>query len=306
MSQRACYIDSLVLPIRPQGSSEKVMALEIKPLNGAFGGEVLGLNLAEEGAATKADIHKAWLKHGVLLFRSQRFSHGSLVEFSCQFGGLERNPASEKYESGAGLLPEVWIISNVVENGEPIGALGAGEAEWHTDMSYIAEPPMGSILYAWEVPDQGGNTWFLDMRAAYESLTDAQRRALEDRRANHSASLTSVGDLRKGATAPTDVTKEPGAKHPIVRTHPETGTKALYLGRRSLAYIEGLKVAKSEKLLDRLWEHCTQSQFMFEHTWRAGDLIMWDNRCVMHRRDPFDPKARRIMYRTQIKGDQPR
>ena len=173
-------------------------------------------------------------------------------------------------------------------------------------MSYIAEPPMGSILYAWEVPDEGGNTWFLDMRAAYRSLPDDLRNALVNRRANHSSSLTSVGDLRRGATAPTDVTKEPGAKHPVVRTHPETGTKALYLGRRSWAYIEGFEVDKSEELLDRLWDHCRQPEFMFKHKWRSGDLIMWDNRCVMHRRDPFDPKTRRIMYRTQIKGDQPR
>ena len=282
------------------------MTISIERLDGGLGIAVRGVDLsAPLDTTTFRQIERAWLDQGVVLFRGQRLDDGALVDFSRRFGELEPNPASELQAPGAGHLPYVWIISNVVEDGEPLGSLGAGEAEWHTDMSYIEEPPKASALYAIEVTAQGGDTWFLDMRAAYASLPRDIRQAIEGRRVNHSASLTSVGGLRKGAAAPTDVTKESGAKHPIVRTHPETGAQALYLGRRSWAYIEGMSAADSEVFLDRLWALCVQPRFMTRHSWQVGDLIVWDNRRVMHRRDAFDPSERRIMHRTQIKGDRP-
>ena len=283
------------------------MVNNIEALAGGLGAEALGIDLSTPlSTAMFKEIHAAWLDHGVLLFREQRLDDRVLVEFSRRFGELEPNPASELQETGVGSSSEVWVISNVVEDGRPIGSLGAGEAEWHTDMSYIEEPPMASALHALEVPAQGGNTWFLNMTAAYADLAEDLRDEVDGRRANHSSSLTSVGEVRKGASAPTDVTIEPGTMHPIVRTHPETAAKALYLGRRSWAYVEGLSVPESEALLDKLWAHCAQPRFMTEHVWRAGDLILWDNRCVMHRRDAFDASARRVMHRTQIIGDRPR
>ena len=273
---------------------------------GAFGAVVVGADLAALSQTDFIEIHKAWLAHGVLLFRDQCLGDPALVDFSRRFGPLESYPASEHWEAGGGPSPDVWVISNVVENGRPIGSLGAGEAEWHTDMSHIEMPPMASALYALEVPAAGGDTWFLDMTEAYESLPQDLLGAIEGRSIKHASSLTSVGELRKSAAPPTDAISEPGAVHPIVRTHPETGVKALYLGRRSWAYVVGLPLAESEALLDRLWAHCAQPQFTFAHAWRAGDLILWDNRAVMHRRDAFDGGARRIMHRTQIKGDRPR
>ena len=283
------------------------MTLDIQPLDGAAGAEIRNVDLsASITASTFQEIRRAWLDHSLLLFGGQQLDDLALLGFSRRFGELEPNPASEIQETGTGPSPEVWVISNVVEGGRPIGSLGAGEAEWHTDMSFIETPPMASALYALEVPPQGGNTWFLDMTAAYASLPGDLSSAIDGHRVNHSASLTSVGGLRKGARPPTDVTAEPGTKHPIVRTHPETAAKALYLGRRSWAYVEGLSMSESEALLDRLWAHCTQPQFTTEHVWQAGDLMLWDNRSLMHRRDAFDAGARRIMHRTQIKGDRPR
>ncbi len=283
------------------------MTIDVVPCAGGLGAEIAGVDLAAPlSGADFSVIHGAWVEHGVLVFRGQRLDDPALVGFSRRFGDLDSSPASELQESGGGALSEVWVVSNVLEDGRPIGSLGAGEAEWHTDMSYVEAPPKASALYALEVPARGGNTWFLNMTAAYDSLPDDLRETVRDRRANHPSSFTSVGDLRQGAAAPADARTAPGAKHPMVRTHPETGQQALYLGRRSWAYVEGLPVAGSEALLDRLWAHCTQPEFMLEHAWRRGDLVLWDNRCVMHRRDAFDASARRIMHRIQIKGDCPR
>ena len=197
------------------------------------------------------------------------------------------------------------MISNIIENGVAIGALGAYEAIWHTDMSYNPEPPMGSALYALEVPPAGGDTGFANMYRAYETLPDELRRQVEGRLCRHNSSRNSAGELRRGYGEAIDPREAPGADHPIVRTHPVTGRKALFLGRRRNAYTQGLDLAASEALLDRLWQHATKPEFTWYQQWRVGDLVMWDNRCVLHRRDEFDPNSRRLMHRTQIQGDRP-
>jgi taurine dioxygenase len=184
--------------------------------------------------------------------------------------------------------------------------LGDKEAEWHTDMSYVAEPPMASVLHSLEIPAKGGDTSFANMYKALETLPDDLRREIEGRVCNHDSSTTSVGELRAGAGAVVDVRVAPGAKHPMIRTHPATGGKALYLGRRLNAYVPGLDLAASEKLLDALWAHCTKPEFAWTHRWRVGDLLIWDNRAAIHRRDSFSGAERRVMHRTQIKGDRPR
>jgi taurine dioxygenase len=193
----------------------------------------------------------------------------------------------------------------VVENGQPIGQLGAYEAVWHTDMSYVAAPPSASALYSLEAPPSGGNTGFCNMYLAYDTLPAGLRHDIEGRLCRHDASRNSAGELRRGFVDAPDPTQVVGAEHPVVRTHPVTGRKALFLGRRPNAYIPGLPLADSEALLDALWAHCTKPEFAWYQQWRKGDLILWDNRCVMHRRDAFDPAARRVMHRTQIKGDRP-
>jgi taurine dioxygenase len=199
-------------------------------------------------------------------------------------------------------LPEIYIVSNVKLNGEPIGSLGAGEAVWHTDMSYLDTPPMASTLYAIEVPPSGGNTSFCSMYAIYEALPTELKRRIAGLKIKHDGTYNSGGFLRQGVTATDDPRTSPGAVHPLVCTHPDTGRQMLYLGRRRNAYLVGLELAESEALLDELWRFVERPEFKWEHVWRVGDLVMWDNRCTMHRRDPFDDATRRIMHRTQIKG----
>lgn len=285
------------------------MAMEIVPATAALGAEVRGLDLSKP--LSDADIEalkEAWADHIVLLFRGQDLTDEDLIRFSRHFGTLDIAPASATDYAGAQekSRPEIWIISNVVENGKPIGALGDKEAEWHTDMSYVEEPPMASVLYSLEIPSKGGDTSFANMYKAYEALPAELKRAVEGRIVNHDSSTTSVGELRAGAGAVTDVRLAPGAKHPMVRTHPVTGGKALYLGRRLNAYVEGLELDESERLLDALWAHCAKPEFSWTHKWRVGDLLIWDNRAAIHRRDGFDGSERRVMHRTQIKGDRPR
>lgn len=285
------------------------MTIEVIPSGAALGAEVRGVDLSKpltDDAFTA--IQQAWYDHIVLLFRGQKLSDGDLIRFSRHFGELDIAPASATDMAGAQekSRPEIWIISNVLENGKPIGALGDKEAEWHTDMSYVAAPPMASVLYSLEIPKTGGDTSFANMYKALEALPVDLRAAVEGRSCNHDASTTSVGELRAGADAVVDVRAAPGAKHPAIRTHPATGGKALYLGRRLNGYIEGYSVEESERLLDRLWAHCAKPEFSWTHKWAVGDLLIWDNRCAIHRRDGFDGRERRVMHRTQIKGDAPR
>ncbi|HEY4342957.1 MAG TPA: TauD/TfdA family dioxygenase [Parvibaculum sp.] len=285
------------------------MAIEVIPTGTALGAEVRGLDLTRPLSLETFDaIQQAWYDHMVLLFRGQKLSDDDLIAFSQHFGALDIAPASGTDMAGAQekSRPEIWIISNVVENGKPIGALGDKEAEWHTDMSYVEEPPMASVLHSLEIPAKGGDTSFANMYKALETLPADLRREIEGRMCNHDSSTTSVGELRAGAGAVLDVRVAPGAKHPMIRTHPATGGKALYLGRRLNAYIPGLELDASEKLLDALWAHCTKPEFAWTHRWRVGDLLIWDNRAAIHRRDSFNGSERRVMHRTQIKGDRPR
>ncbi|MCG8692701.1 MAG: TauD/TfdA family dioxygenase [Minwuiales bacterium] len=280
--------------------------MELVPLGPALGAEVRHLDISKPlDDATVAALRDAWLEHGLLLFRDQTLNETALADFSHYFGDLEPPPASERRtrsEAGSEVCPDVWVISNVIENGKAIGSLGAGEAEWHTDMSYIDEPPSASILFGLEVPPAGGDTHFADMYKALDRMPEDLHSRIAGRKARHDSSYTSAGDLRLGAEAVVDVTKTPGSIHPIERTHPESGRQALYLGRRRNGYVEGLPVEESEALLDDLWDYCTRPEFVYVHSWRPGDLLVWDNRCVIHRRDSFDPSSRRVMLRTQIKG----
>jgi len=284
------------------------MAMQVIPTGAALGAEVRGVDLTQPLSAEEFDaIEQAWLDHSVLLFRDQKLTDEELIRFSQHFGALDIAPASATDMAGAQekSRPEIWIISNVIENGKPIGALGDKEAEWHTDMSYVDEPPMASVLNAREIPRTGGDTSFGNMYKALETLPDELRREIEDRICNHDSSTTSVGELRAGAGEVVDVREAPGAKHPMIRTHPATGGKALYLGRRLNGYVQGMDLDASEALLDALWAHCTKPEFTWTHQWKVGDLLVWDNRCTIHRRDSFNGAERRVMHRTQIKGDRP-
>lgn len=279
--------------------------ITFSPISDALGAVVDGVDLAALNDDTFEVIRQGWHQHLVLLFRDQTLSDDDLAQFSCRFGDLDLAPPQENGRRSADGHPEVMVISNVVENGVAIGNLGAGESKWHTDMNYMTEPPTGSVLYGLKVPESGGDTGFLNMYAALETLPDDLRAEIQGKEIKHDASTTSAGQLRAGAAEVTNVMSSPGAVHPIIRTHPETGRQALYLGRRGNAYVVGLSVEASETLLDRLWEHVTQDVFTWHHRWQPGDVLVWDNRCTMHRRDGFDPKSRRVLHRTQIKGTRP-
>jgi len=233
-------------------------------------------------------------------------SDPQLIAFSKNFGELDPpgpNPYGEPFNKAH---PELNVISNVIENGKPVGNLGDGEAVWHADMTYVDLPPKAAMLHALEVPpsEAGGNTYFANMFEAYETLPADMKKAADGKIAVHDASRNSAGVLRKGYKEITDVRETPGAHHPLVRTDPKSGRKALFLGRRPNAYVLGLEVVESEALLDALWAHATQPRFVMCHEWKLGDLLMWNNLSVLHRRDPFDPKTRRVMHRSQIKGDE--
>lgn len=278
--------------------------MHIKPLATALGAEITGVDLTRAlDQDTVSRIRAAWLDRLVLIFPGQNISDPQLLAFTRNFGELDP-PGPNPY--GAPFLkdfPEINVISNVMEQGVPIGNLGAGEAIWHADMTYVEEPPKGAVLHALEIPPDGGDTYFANMYAAYDALPADLKRRIDGLGAIHDATYNSAGIMRKGYKEVTDPRQAPGAHHPLVRVHPDTGRKCLFLGRRRNSYILGLSLEESEALLDQLWEHATQEQFWMAHTWRVHDVLMWDNRCTLHRRDPFDANSRRIMHRTQIKGE---
>jgi taurine dioxygenase len=283
------------------------MTIAIKNLNTALGAEISGVDVAKPMPQADIDaIEAAWRERLVVVFHGQNLSDPELIAFSRNFGELDP-PGPNPY--GAPFLkehPELNVISNVVEAGKPIGNLGDGEAVWHADMTYVDVPPKAAMLHALEVPppQAGGNTYFANMFAAYETLPAELKEVVAGKTAVHDASRNSAGLLRKGYKDVTDVRETVGAHHPLVRTDPSTGRKALFLGRRPNAYVLGFSVAESEALLDALWAHATQPRFTLCHQWQVGDLLMWNNLSVLHRRDPFDPKTRRVMHRSQIKGDE--
>lgn len=280
-------------------------ALEVVPTGASLGAEVRGVDLRHLDDSLFAAIHEAWLAHSVLLFRDQTISDQDMISFSRRFGDLDWAPVQETGRRFVADMPEIYIVSNVVENGVPIGSLGAGEAAWHTDMSYLDMPPKASALYALEIPPAGGNTSFCDMYAIYEALSPALKSRIAGLKIKHDGTYNSGGYLREGVTPSNDPRSCPGTVHPLVYTHPESRRRSLYLGRRRNAYLVGLDLPESEALLDMLWAVVARPEFSWEHAWRVGDLVLWDNRCTMHRRDAFDNASRRILHRTQIKGELP-
>ena len=275
------------------------------PTGAALGAEVTGVDLRDVDSDVFAELRRVWLDHEVLLLRNQQLSDADLVAFSRRVGTLEQAPIQENGRRFVPGHPEIYVVSNVVEDGVAIGSLGSGEAAWHTDMSYLPEPPMASVLYALETPASGGETGFTTMTGAYAVLPDALKHRVVGLRVKHDGTYNSGGYLRAGVAPTDDPRTSPGTLHPLVCFHPETGKKGLYLGRRRNAYIDGLSIEASDALLDEIWAVATQDRLTWYHQWRPGDLVMWDNRTTMHRRNAFDAGARRIMHRTQIKGATP-
>jgi taurine dioxygenase len=279
-------------------------ALKVEKLGSALGAEVSGVDLSQplQGGVFE-EIRRTWLEHLVIRFRGQTLTDPQLIAFSLHFGELDPpgpNPYGKPFLAEH---PELNVISNIKADGVPIGGLGDGEAIWHADMTYVENPPMAAILYALEVPPSGGDTYWANMYAAYETLPVELKNRIEGRKAVHDATYNSAGIMRRGYKEVSDPREAPGAQHALVRTHRETRRKCLFLGRRRNSHVVGLELAESEALLDALWAHATRAELSFRQQWRSGDVLIWDNRCTLHRRDAFDPGARRLMHRTQIKSD---
>jgi taurine dioxygenase len=289
--------------------------VEVIPMKAALGAEVRCGDLRTLSESDAQALRQAWLDNLVVLVRGQEMSDGDLVEFGRRFGEHQRsNPLPSPLASQGKLVqgggnpefPEVTVVSNIVKNGVAQGGLGDGELVWHTDMSSFEVPPNQTILHALEVPASGGNTGFNNMYLAYDTLPDAVRERIDGLQLKHDATIDAAGFLRKQFKDDSgDLRTSAGAVHPLVRTHPETGRNCLFLGRRSKGYIAGMEIAESERLLDTLWQHATRGEFAWFHEWKPGDLLMWDNRCAMHRREPFDAGARRKLHRVVIKGSKP-
>jgi len=194
----------------------------------------------------------------------------------------------------------VTQLSNILVNGKPIGGLGNSEASWHSDMTYVEVPPPASVLLGVEIPENGGDTYFASQYAAYEALPPELKERAERLTIKHDAAHTSVGSLRPGFEPFDDPRDAPGAIHPIVQIHEETHRKVLYLGRREWAYIPGLELEESELVLDELWSYAALPANVWRQRWQPGDVIIWDNRSVLHRRDDFPAESRRLMKRCQV------
>ena len=279
--------------------------VEVIPQRGPLGAEVRCGDLRTLDEAGFAALRQAWLENLVIVIRGQTLSDPELMAFGQRLGELDAAPLAKTGNEKARAHEEVIVVSNVMEDGKPIGVLRDAEVVWHSDNSYRDVPLSFSALYSLEVPPTGGDTGFANMYRALETLPADLRRRIDKLTIKHDMTYNSVGDLREGFKPVTDLRDAPGPSHPIVRTHAETGYNALYLGRRPNAYIDGLPVEESEQILEALWAHATQPQLTWHHQWRVGDLLIWDNRCVMHHREPFDAGSRRVMHRIQGKGDKP-
>ena len=268
----------------------------------SFVAEVMDVDLGRISDSEFRVLYKAWLEFGVLRIRGQSLNDGELQRFSNRFGPLEEIPYGKISEEEKQKIKNryVTVISNIEVDGKPIGGLGNKEATWHSDMTYIEDPPPASILMSLEVPELGGDTHFSDQKAAYLSLPNELVSRIENLSIKHNAAHTSVGDLRRGFDPIKDPREAPGAIHPIVRTHDETQEKMLYLGRRELAYVVGFALEESEQLLDKVWGYAAVSENVWTQQWEIGDVIIWDNRRVLHRRDGFDQSQRRLMKRCQV------
>ena len=287
----------------------KIGAIEIVPLDAALGAEVRGLDLRRLDAQGFTVLKQAFLDHLVLLVRDQFVTDADLVAAARRFGEIELAPSATERSTHQQFdgPPEITVVSNVRVNDVPIGELGDSEVIWHSDYSFKEIPAGMRLLHALEIPpaSAGGNTQFLNTYAAYDTLPAELKRMVHGRTIKHDTAYDTNRNLRMGAQPVTDVRRSPGPTHPIVTTHQESGYNSLFLGRRLLHYVNGLSVEDSEALLDLLWAHAAQDRFVWEHEWRVGDVVLWDNRCTLHRRGPFDSKTRRVMHAAQVRGQRP-
>ena len=279
----------------PRPSSDEI---GVRPLSASIGAEIIGIDLSQPMSdALFAKVLDTWHQNLVILFRDQQLREDDQVRFGARFGP----PAVSHTKRFTTKNPAVMLISNIRENGQLIGALPDGEMHFHSDQCHQERPAMASMLYALEVPSKGGNTLFANAYKAYETLPESTKKKIEGRKAlnayDYQAAATHRGTrLREGI---------PSCWHPVVRTHPATGKKALYVNRLMTIAIEGMPEEESDSLLGTLFDHQEQPQFVYEHVWRPHDLLLWDNRCALHARTDFSAAERRLLRRLTILGEKP-
>jgi taurine dioxygenase len=269
-----------------------------RSLSPAVGAELIGLDLsAPMSDALFESVRNAWHQHLVILIRDQHLTEDEQVRFAERFGAISMSTRGHFQSKN----PAIMLISNIREDGKQIGALQDGEMQFHTDQCHQERPAMATMLYSIEVPSVGGNTLFANAYAAYETLPAAIKQKIEGRKAlnayDYDAAATTRGTkVREGV---------PAFWHPIVRTHPATGRKALFVNRLMTVAIEGLSDDEGGEILNTLFDHQEQRTFVYEHVWRPNDVLLWDNRCTLHARTDFSDKERRLMRRVAIKGEKP-
>ncbi|MEE8516959.1 MAG: TauD/TfdA family dioxygenase [Alphaproteobacteria bacterium] len=284
------------------------MTFSIQPLSGPLGAEVSGLNLSQSlDDATIGEILDAWHAHELLLFRGQDISEDQQVGFAARFGNVAPWSLCEDAveTEGASHHPLIMLISNIKKDGEYIGSIPDGEVDFHSDGIYTETPQTATMLYAIEVPSSGGDTLFANMYMAYEALPGDIKERLQGKTALHAFTYNTqtVRDVeRKKAEGDAEVSR---FSHPVFRTHPATGRKALYVNRLMTQEIEGIGPEEGRRLLDFLFDHSERREFIYAHKWQPRDLLIWDNRCLNHGRDEFDSTERRLMRRLTIAGEKP-
>ena len=281
--------------------------MEIVPTGAALGADIWGVDLGNLGDGSFAEIHQAWLDHnGVLRFPCQRLDDDGFLAFATRFGQLDMAPINANGEYWKPEYPQLAVISNVVMDGKPVGSLGSYESKWHTDMSYNELPPKASMLYAIELPREGGDTGFASTSAAYDALNDDMKGKLAGLTCKHDSSHNSVGQVRKGFKEEYARWEDiPGAGHPLVAVHPETGRKALYVNSAHTVSFVGMTAAESKPLIDYLITHAVRPEFTCSFRWEVGTLAIWDNRCVQHFAINDYHGERRRVHRATITGDRP-
>lgn len=280
---------------------------EIRPFDGPLGAEVIGLDLARPiSAADFAQLHRAHLDHHVLVFREQRITPAQHVDFSRRWGPLQIHVLRNFQLAGH---PEILIVSNIRDaEGRPQGLGDAGQY-WHSDLSYKDKPSLGSLLHAQELPAEGGDTLFANQHLAYESLPLALKSAIQGLRAEHSY-LARYEELRarnpwRPKLTEAQIAEVTPVEHPVVRIHPETGRRGLFVSEHFSTRITGLPEDESRELLQQLFDHSSRAELVYRHQWQPHDLVFWDNRSVLHLATGCPEHLRRALYRTTIEGDIP-
>ena len=276
------------------------MKLEVIPLSAHIGAEIRGIDLTQpQDEATCRELYAAWLDHLVLVFRGQVLDQPQFLAATGNFGQLASlvRPPELRPSGFAKLLDGIMLISNIRENGQPIGLLPDGEMWFHHDMLHVELPHKGTCLYSLEIPSSGGNTLFANCYRAYETMPVGLRDKLEGRRAFNSYNL---GEQIRGDGKGARHVKM--ASHPVFRTHDDTGRKAVNVNRLMTDHIEGIPREESDRLLNAVWDHSENREWVYEHVWQKHDLVVWDNRCSMHARTDFPENERRLMLRTTLEG----